>query len=77
MHADWLRAMVDKSTDHRNDVMVGQFVFRFLAHSIFPETSTEMVVKNCQCYYKKQIDNSFHGLFSYLPYKKQTMENCG
>lgn len=48
--------MVDKSTDHRNDVMVGQLVFHFLAHSIFP---TEMVVKNCQCYFKKQIDNNF------------------
>ena len=54
-----LRAMVDKSTDYRNDVMVRQFVFHILAHSIFPETSTEMVVKNCQCYCEKQIDNNF------------------
>ena len=50
--------MVDKSTDHRNDAMVEQFVFHFLTHSTFPETSTEMVVKNCQCYCKKQIDDN-------------------
>ena len=27
--ADWSRAMVDKSADHRNDVMVTQFNFSF------------------------------------------------
>ena len=64
--------MVDKSTDHRNDVMVGQFVFHFLAHSIFPESSTEMVVKNCQCYCKKQLDNNFS--WSILLSTIQTME---
>ena len=33
--------------------MVAQFVFLFLARAIFRETSTEMDVKNRQCYYKK------------------------
>ena len=28
MHTDWSRAMVDKSTDHRNGVMVGQCYFK-------------------------------------------------
>ena len=31
--------------------MVAQFVFLFLARAIFRETSTEMDVKNRQCYY--------------------------
>ena len=39
------RAMFDKSTDPGNDWMVAQFVFLFLARSIFQETSTEVDVK--------------------------------
>ena len=37
---DWLRAMVDKSTDHGNNMMVVQFVFHFLAHTTFQEPWT-------------------------------------
>ena len=37
--------MLDKSTVDANDVMVAQFVFLFLARSIFWETSTEMDVE--------------------------------
>ena len=40
--ADWWRAMLDKSTDPSNDVMVAPFVFLFPARTIFQETSTEM-----------------------------------
>ena len=39
------RAVFDKSTDPGNDWMVAQFVFLFLAHPIFQETSTEMGIK--------------------------------
>ena len=40
--------------------MVAQFVFLLLARAIFRGTSTEMDVKNGQCYCKKkQIDNTF------------------
>ena len=37
---DWLRAMVDKSTDHGNNMMVVQFVFHFFAHPTFQEPRT-------------------------------------
>ena len=59
--ADWSRArdhcgscrelMVDNSRGHRNDVMMMQFVFLFLA--IFREISPEMDVKTPRCYCKK------------------------
>ena len=53
------RAMVDKTTDNRSDLMVAQFVFLFLARTIFRVISTEMDVKNCQYYCKRQIDKNF------------------
>ena len=34
-------------TDQGNEVMVLQFIFLFLAGSIFQETSAEIDVKNC------------------------------
>ena len=37
LHADWSRAMFNKSEDHGNDVMVAQFVFLFLACVRFSE----------------------------------------
>ena len=43
--------MFDKSTDYGSDVLSAQFVFLFIVHAIFQETSTEMDIKNCQCYY--------------------------
>ena len=43
--------MPNKSTDYRSDVMVAQFVFLFISRAIFQETSMEMDIKNCQCYY--------------------------
>ena len=50
------------------DVMVAQFVFLLLARAIFPGTSTEMDVKNGQCYCKKNKSTTiFHGLCSYGP----------
>ena len=57
LRVDWLRAMVDKSTDHGNNMMVVQFVFHFLARTTFQEPWTEMDIKNCQCYCKKQINS--------------------
>ena len=62
--------MVDKSTDHRNDVMVWPFVFHFLAYSIFPETLTEMVVKNYQCYCKKTKRKQFFMVYSLIDHIK-------
>ena len=53
------RAMVDKTTDNGNDLMVAEFVFLFLARTIFRVISTEMDFKNCQYYCKRQIDKSF------------------
>lgn len=51
------RALIGREL--RYDVKVTQFVFLCLRRSIFRETSTEMDVKNCQCFCKKQIDNNF------------------
>ena len=45
--------MLHKSTVHANDVMVAQFVFLFLARSIFRETSTEVDVETVS--YGKKI----------------------
>ena len=51
--------MVYESIDHENDAMMAQIVFLSFARAIFQETSSEMDVKNCQCYCKQQIDNNF------------------
>ena len=45
--------MLDKSTVYANEVMVAQFVFCFLARSIFREISTEMDVETVS--YGKKI----------------------
>ena len=37
--------MVEESTDHRNDMMMVQFVFLFLSGTVSQETSIEMDVK--------------------------------
>ena len=47
--------MFNKGTDHRNDVMMAQFVF-FLSDS--PRTS-----KIVDFFSKYQIDNNVHGLY--------------
>ena len=52
--------MLDKSTVHANDVMVAQFVFLFLACSIFRETSTEMDVETVGYGKKNSLRNSGH-----------------
>ena len=39
--------------------MVVQFVFVSVPHMNFQETSIEIKVRNCQCYCKKQINNTF------------------
>ena len=45
----WSTSMVNKITDHGNDMMEKQFVFFFfLEHTIFQQVSMEMVVLNCQ-----------------------------
>ena len=44
--------MVDKSADHRNDVMVRSLFFS-CARAIFRETLTEMGLKDSQCCFKK------------------------
>ena len=56
--------MVDKSIDHRNDVIVAQFVLSGFPHErYFPRImSTEMDVKKLSVLDKKRIDNNFHGL---------------
>ena len=43
---DWLRAMVDKSIDHENDVMVAQFCF---SHFPCPILFTDRPVKPLTC----------------------------
>ena len=55
------RWMVESYSRYKRwkDVMVAHFVFLFLARTIFRETSTEIDVKNCLCYCKKQVDNYF------------------
>ena len=53
------RAMVDKTTDNGNDLIVAEFGFLFLTRTIFRVISTEMDVKNCQYYCKRQIDKNF------------------
>ena len=45
--ADWSRTVVNKSAGRGNDVMVALLFFSFLR-----EPSTEIDVKNCQCYCK-------------------------
>ena len=40
-----VESSVRKSTDHENDMMVAQFVFLSLIHTIFQETSMEMKTK--------------------------------
>ena len=65
--AGWLRTMFDKSTVHRNDMMVVQFVVLFLARAIFRETSTEMDIKTVNVIVKNKSTTVSHGLFSYRP----------
>ena len=59
--------MFDKSTDHRNDVMVAQFVFYLLARAIFRENSTKMDIKTVNVIVKNESTTIFHGLYSYRP----------
>ena len=54
--SDWSRAMFDKSTDPGNNVMLAQFLFLFLMHSIFLRNFNGNGHENCQCYCKKQIN---------------------
>ena len=65
--AGWLRTMFDKSTVHRNDMMVVQFVVLFLARAIFRETSAEMDIKTVNVIVKIKSTTVSHGLFSYRP----------
>ena len=65
--AGWLRTMFDKSTVHRNDMMVVQFVVLFLARAIFRETSTGLDVKTVNVIVKNKSRTVSHGLFSYRP----------
>ena len=69
--ADLWKAMLDKSTVHANDVMVAQFVFLFLARSIFRETSTEMDVETVSYGKKKQRvkQPTFHDATTGFPAK--------
>ena len=59
--------MFDKSTLHRNDMMVVQFVVLFLARAIFRETSAEMDIKTVIVIVKNKSTTVSHGLFSYRP----------
>ena len=68
--------MLDKSSDHANDVTVAQFVFLFLALAILRKTSMEMNVnENFRCHYEKKKETKkqnkstaiFHCLYSYRP----------
>ena len=65
--------MVDKSTDHGNNVMKAQFVFLFLSRAIYRETSTELDVKLIgQSYCKKQKQNKSTTIFQqFLCYRQQ------
>ena len=57
--------MVDKSTDHGNNVMKAQFVFLSRARAIFRETSTEWdVILICQSYCKKKTKKTNRQQFS-------------
>lgn len=46
-----------RSVDHRNDVVMAEFVFLFFSRTIFQETSQEWTIKNCQCYRKTKQTN--------------------
>ena len=59
LHADWSRAMFNKSEDHGNDVMVAQLFFSFLCVCDLLRTVNGNGHQNCQCYFKKQFDNNF------------------
>ena len=66
--------MVDKSIDHENDVMV---VF-FLARAIFWESSTEMDIKNCQCFHWNHSPQSFEKFFVIsVVGKREIVDNLG
>ena len=60
--------MVNKITDHGNDMMEKQFgFFFFLEHTIFQQVSMEMVVLNCQqLFHVKQIKNNYPGMVLYF-----------
>lgn len=57
--------MVDKTTDNRNDLMVAQFVFLFLARAIFRVISTGMHKKTVNVFVKDKSTKIFHGLYAY------------
>ena len=60
--------MFDKSTDHRNNMMVAQFVFLFLTRqTTCQKNSTEMDVKTSAVIVKNKSTKMFHGLYSYQP----------
>ena len=65
-HSDRLRDVVNERSDHRNGVMM--VVFSFLL-SFFPETSTEVDVKNCQCYCKNKLCSETICLLLVVPLK--------
>ena len=57
-----------RSVDHRNDVVMAEFVFLFLSRAILQETSREWTIKKLPVFGKtkqtnKQIDYCFHDLF--------------
>ena len=60
------------SVDHRNDVVMAEFVFLFFSRPIFQETSQEWTIKKTASVIvkpnkqtNKQIDYCFHDLLSY------------
>ena len=58
--------MVDKSTDHENEVkVVGNLFFCFLTRTILQETWTLMDVKIANVIVKNKSTPIFHGLFFY------------
>ena len=60
MRPDWSRAMVDKSTDHGNDIMVAQFLLLFLARAMFIEKlRRKWMLQTAYVIVKKQANNKF------------------
>ena len=67
------RVLVDKSTDHENDVMVVQLCISFSRARVIQKNYNFKTVK---VIVKKQSKTTIHGLYSYRPLKcRQNVQN--
>ena len=59
--------MVDKSTDYGNEVIVAQFHFLFSCSRFSAKVQRKWTSKTPNIIVEKEIENNFHGLYSYRP----------